>query len=102
MARSFTQSLRVLVGENAHVGLVRPLGNFHRLGSYSCGVAWNDGAWLSFALNWKSAQSTSHSNYLVVVCGPDNTTDYEDNQRRNYRRAEYLRGWRYRIAPAQP
>ena len=90
-----------VVAENACVGLVRPLGNFHRLGSYSCGVAWSDGAWLSFPLNWE-VSTINHSNYLVVVCGPDNTNDYEDNHRPNYRRAEYLRGRRYRIAPAQP
>jgi len=35
-------------------------------------------------------------------CGPDNRNDYEYNHRRNYYRAEYPRGRRYRIAPAQP
>ena len=38
----------------------------------------------------------------VSVCVPDNTHDYEDNHRRNYHRAEYPRGRRYRITSAQP
>jgi len=42
------------------------------------------------------------SKFVVVVCGPDNTNDYEDTRRRNYYRAEYPQGRRYRIAPAQP
>lgn len=59
VARGFAPSTHV-IGETACVGLARPLGDLHRLGSYFCGVAWNDGAWLSFALNWKSAQSTGN------------------------------------------
>src|SRR5262249_54643471 len=37
-------------GRDAHVRLVCRLGNLHRLGSYSCRVVWNNGAWFSFAL----------------------------------------------------
>jgi len=49
-----------------------------------------------------SPRSAPASKYLVVIWDPDNTNDYEDNHRRNYYRAEYFRGRRYRIAPAQP
>ena len=44
----------------------------------------------------------SHSKYIFVVCGPDNSNDHEDNYRGNYYWAEYLGRQRLRIVPVQP
>jgi hypothetical protein len=46
--------------ESAYVRLAHPLGDLHRLGSHCCGVAWNNGAYLPFALNPVAVAAPAH------------------------------------------